>query len=93
MEFRNALKNITVAQFLKTSMQSSYDEDDSEYLFSYLDYLKTPKPTPIPDGVVVVNTVAPHEHVTDADLSALYYIAGMCVYSSLSFHGDSTTTK
>ena len=37
IEFRNSLKIVTVAQFLKTPKNSSYQLDESTYLGSYLE--------------------------------------------------------
>jgi hypothetical protein len=79
VEFRNSLKIVTVAQFLKAATTSSYDVDESEYLVNYLE--PCPKPdsdtalAECPEEVVLIDTYD-LQALDVVDLNSLYYLVG-----------------
>lgn len=79
IEFRNSLKMITVAQYLKTPKTSSYSLDDSTYLASYLEKLdsragENSQPT-LPQEVIVI-TEKDEKTLCTAEQNSLYYLTG-----------------
>lgn len=84
IEFRNALKIITVAQFLKRSRHSSYDDDESSYLINYLEPVEHTVEESIPTEVVVIDCRV-SVSLDASDLASLYYIAGISFPASVMF--------
>ena len=80
LEFKNALKLISVSQFLKQSSASSYNADDNDYLVDFLGM--QPAPATIEEAIeeVVVCDLSATE-ICGAEEAALYYIAGYCLQS------------
>jgi len=84
LEFRQALKLITVAQFLKCPASGNYLEDDRSFLADFLD---TPKEKPAtPDECdedtfsYLIGELLP-DTLSKAQESSLYYLAGYCISS------------
>ena len=77
VELKNALKIITVAQFLKKARFSSYDDDDASYLINYLEPLQydADDEVPYPTEVVVVDNMC-SVSLDPSDVAALYYLTG-----------------
>lgn len=79
LEFRNALKIITVAQFIKTPRHSSYDISDSEYLANYLSNVPSDAGMNVDeqlDTEVVVVSEGDVENFDLSEKSSLYYLCG-----------------
>lgn len=79
IEFRNNLKIIAVAQFLKTPSNTSYNLDDSQYLADFLETPKTPTSggDELPVEVVVDSSV--DCCIDESEYLALYYLAGWSI--------------
>lgn len=75
VEFRNSLKIVTVAQFLKTAKNSSYSVDDSSYLGNYLEKIET-QPEDSAYEEIVVSNADSLEELDKAELNVVYYLAG-----------------
>lgn len=78
VEFRNTLKIITVAQYLKTPTQTSYDNDDSSYLADYLQnptLVGTDEIDSQPSEVVILSPTK-KPVIDGSELNALYYLGG-----------------
>lgn len=73
IEFRNSLKIITVAQFLKTPKNTSYENSDSDYLVNYLEKLPQAEHQQLNEEVVVTSLC---KDLDCSDLASLYYLAG-----------------
>lgn len=73
VQFRDSLKIVTVAQFLKTPRNSSYQIDESTYLGNYLEKLETPS-EPTEEVVVTSNELV--NGLDSSDSNSLYYITG-----------------
>lgn len=82
IEFRNALKIVTIAQFLKTPKNTSYDKDDSLYLANYLEPVVDPEePGKDLEEVIVISET--QQNLDTTDRTTLYYLAGEIIYFSL----------
>ncbi|XP_042148916.1 uncharacterized protein LOC121837373 [Ixodes scapularis] len=79
VQFRNTLKTVTVAQFLKHASGSSYEEDESTFLGEFL----TPLHTSQAPGEA--QPVLPEEFslpvLQETDRQVLYYLGGYVVYT------------
>ena len=79
-EFKHALKVISVAQYLKPTKRSSYQDDDQQFLGELLPAeVRMPEVEPelsMPD----VN-LASLESLTEDDEVSLFYLAGYCLQS------------
>lgn len=75
IEFRNSLKIITVAQFLKTAKNSSYFVDESTYLGNYLEKVES-EPADVMCEEIVVSNADNLEDLDSADSNVVYYLAG-----------------
>lgn len=78
VEFKKALKIITVAQFLKTAKHGSYDTDDSTYLADYLEQVKLDiDETGSSINEIIVTTENASCILDLHERNSLYYIAGI----------------
>jgi hypothetical protein len=84
LEFKNALKLISVSQFLKIPSSSSYDIDESDYLADFLS-IQTAipvEPADELDGMPITCTeFSSTPQLLPGEESSLYYLAGYCVQS------------
>ena len=78
IEFRNSLKIVTVAQFLKTPKNSSYQLDESTYLGSYLEKAPEIQTIELLDNTeeIVVFDEAKCISLDLCELNSLYYLCG-----------------
>lgn len=82
LEFKFALKIISISQFLKVSSVGSYQEDDSEYLAEFLSVFAIPTVDCDIDStdITLQDPGVPGELQPD-ELNSLHYLAGYCVKS------------
>lgn len=85
LEFKHALKVISIGQFLRSSSSSSYEDDDNDYL---ADILSQPAvPTQDEDlSEVIICDFSTRPDLSDAERSSLYYLAGYCLQSLFKRH-------
>ena len=81
IEFKNALKLISVSQFLKTTSNSSYDVDDSDYLADFLSVKSVGPADPHDELYLTFAELSARPQLLRGEESALYYLAGYCVQS------------
>lgn len=81
LEFKQALKIITVAQFLKCPTHGSYEEDDCTFLAEFLDHPLTSGITPVITPPVSLDTpeLPLSSGLIDAEKSSLHDVTGYCV--------------
>lgn len=77
VEFKYALKIITISQFLKATHAGNYQEDDNEFLAEFADDQFQPTQEQVPE--VNFNHNIPMEDLTGDELNSLYYLAGYCI--------------
>lgn len=79
IEFKYALRIITVSQFLKTSHASNYQEDSSEFLADFFD--QTPLPSQEEPDLedIQLNANQSVEDLSNAEMNSLYYLVGYCI--------------
>ncbi|KAJ8043261.1 hypothetical protein HOLleu_10280 [Holothuria leucospilota] len=79
IEFKYALRIITVVQFLKTSHASNYQEDSSEFLADFFD--QTPLPSQEGPDLedIQLNANQSVEDLSNAEMNSLYYLVGYCI--------------
>lgn len=78
LQFKQALKCITVAQFLKCPSHSSYEEDDRAFLAEFLDQPSVTKPKTT-QLEIKMEDVPSFSGLVDAERSSLHDVAGYCV--------------
>ena len=85
LAFKRALKTVTVAQYLKSSREGSYNNDDSQYLASYLHRLADGNEDPENKEAdhVVAQVDSRDVEVDEADSNVIYYPAGKGMYYNL----------
>ncbi|KAL1022206.1 hypothetical protein UPYG_G00023530 [Umbra pygmaea] len=78
VEFHQALRIISVGQFLKTTKSGSYQEDDNNFL---VDFLDTVEPTKISGFRVeeLLENKAAHD-LTNTERNVLFFLAGYIVH-------------
>lgn len=79
VQFRNNLRLITVSQFLKDVSQTSYDEDDREFLSGFLDVIKTTATKY--DLPQISNTPVCKINLSNSENNSLYNIVGYIITS------------
>ena len=81
VEFRQALKVVTVAQFLKYPASASYQKDDGSFLADFLDHTVGRSPDE-PECEVIDSAVDHLENelsLTTAEANCVYYLGGYCI--------------
>ena len=91
LELKNALKMISVGQFLATPKSGSYEADDNDYLADFLTVSQSKEnvsPVQADDDVCVVYDIGllpaeltSSQVICKAEKASLYYLAGYCIYS------------
>lgn len=78
LEFKNTLKQICTAQYLKTPSNSSYEESDAEFLADFID---VPQAQIVPQNIPDILYTAPNCQLDSCDKDSLYNFAGYCIHS------------
>ena len=80
LEFKQALKSITVAQFLKRPSSGSYQDDDSSYLAEFLNHPTVPSSsTSNTDVFNQIDYECSANQSLEQSESNRYYLGGYCV--------------
>ena len=77
VEFKYALKTITISQFLKVPRARNYQEDDNEFLADFSDNKLEASQEDVPEETF--NHNAPVEDLTGDELNSFYYLEGYCI--------------
>lgn len=83
LEFKNALKLITVGQYLKHNKTGSYEQDDNDYLADFLseDIERDEDAAQVEE--VFLCDLTSNVVLPNAEVASLYYLAGYCIQSLL----------